>query len=249
MADQAFNLSYWEKQKTRLLSTLKNLGSVQDPIQSGRVIPDEQAISFGLGRRLKMAILFLDISGFSALPSESLNEQEVLLRVLNLFFSEIVKTAEDFGGTVEKNTGDGLMAYFEDTSAGSSLGSERAISAALTMFYVTANLINPILLKNNLLPLRFRIGIDYGWVTIAKLGAAKRFNSIVAIGTTANIACKMLAHADPEELIIGENVVASLPEQRRHWCKIKTVNSGWIYRKLNRPYPFYTYSGRWINVE
>ncbi|MBI3038010.1 adenylate/guanylate cyclase domain-containing protein [bacterium] len=117
MPNQAFNITYWQKQKTRILDTLKNLGSVQEPIQAGRVIPDEQALSIGLGRRLKMAVLFLDISGFSARPSEDLGEQDTLLRILNLFFSEMVRIAEDFGGTVEKNTGDGLMAYFEDTSS------------------------------------------------------------------------------------------------------------------------------------
>lgn len=249
MPNQPFNTAYWQKQKTRILETLKNLGSVQDPIQSGRVIPDEQALSIGLGRRLKMAVLFLDISGFSGRPSEDLAEQDILLRILNLFFSEMVKIAEDFGGTVEKNTGDGLMAYFEDIAAEGSTGPDRAVSAALTMFYATTNLINPILAKNNLFPLRFRIGIDYGYVTIAKLGAARRFNSVVAIGTAANIACKMLGTADPDEIIIGESVVAGLPDHRRQWCQIKTIKSGWIYRKFNRPYPFYTYKGRWTNVE
>jgi adenylate cyclase len=39
-----------------------------------------------------------------------------MLRVLNLYFSEMIKIAEEYGGTVEKNTGDGLMAYFEDNS-------------------------------------------------------------------------------------------------------------------------------------
>ena len=38
----------------------------------------------------------------------------MLLAALNLFFSELVKVAEDYGGTVEKNTGDGLMAYFDE---------------------------------------------------------------------------------------------------------------------------------------
>jgi len=249
MANQQFNITYWQKQKERILDSLKNLGNVPDPIQTGRVVPDEQGISIGLGRRLKLAVLFLDMTGFSARPSEELAEQEVLLRILNLFFSEMVRVAEDFGGTVEKNTGDGLMAYFEDNNAEGKSGCDRAISSALTMFYVTKNFINPILSKNSLLPIRFRIGIDYGWVTIAKLGAARRFNSIVAIGTAANIACKMLGHADPDEIVIGESVVANLPENRRGHCQLKTVKSGWIYRKINHPYPFYTYTSRWTNLE
>jgi len=40
-----------------------------------------------------------------------------MLRVLNLFFTEMIRIVEDYGGAVEKNTGDGLMAYFEDRAA------------------------------------------------------------------------------------------------------------------------------------
>jgi class 3 adenylate cyclase len=36
--------------------------------------------------------------------------------VLNLHCSEMTRVAEEYGGTVEKNTGDDLMAYFEDNS-------------------------------------------------------------------------------------------------------------------------------------
>jgi len=41
-------------------------------------------------------------------------EQDLMLRVLALFFSEMIRIAEEYGGVVEKNTGDGLMVYFSD---------------------------------------------------------------------------------------------------------------------------------------
>ena len=54
-----------------------------------------------------MAVLFLDISGFSVRKSETVEEQGMILKILNLFFTEMIRIAEEYGGTVEKNTGDG----------------------------------------------------------------------------------------------------------------------------------------------
>lgn len=88
-----------------------------------------------------MAVLFLDISGFSKRPSETEEEQGMLLRVLNLFFTEMIKIAEEYGGTVEKNTGDGLMAYFEDGAGNPpERGAKRAVACALTMMAANEHL-------------------------------------------------------------------------------------------------------------
>lgn len=148
-----------------------------------------------------MAIVFLDICDFSDRPSETLAEQELLLRVFNLFFTELIRIAEDYGGTVEKNTGDGLMAYFEEGGGDPPEDAcKRAVAAALTMFYAKDKLINPLLSNSNIQPIVFRMGVDYGPVTVADVGAARRFRSLVAIGTTANVASKMLNRAGPNEL-------------------------------------------------
>ncbi len=108
-------------------------------------------------------------------------------------------------------------------------------------------LINPVLTNSNILPIKFRIGIDHGYVTIAEVGAAKRFRSRLPIGTTANVASKMLATAGPDELIIGHNVYEMLPSNwQREFTVRRFAPSGWIYRLSGQPYPFHKYVGRWI---
>jgi class 3 adenylate cyclase len=95
---------------------------------------------------MPMAVMFLDICGFSGRPADTPADQDVLLRALNLFFTEMFRIAEDYGGTVEKNTGDGLMAYFEDqASDGRVSGCQRAVAAALTMMYTNTYGIGTIL--------------------------------------------------------------------------------------------------------
>jgi class 3 adenylate cyclase len=55
------------------------------PALVGRIVPDDEDLAIGSGRRLNVAVLFLDISGFSKRPSETEAEQTLLLKVLNLF--------------------------------------------------------------------------------------------------------------------------------------------------------------------
>lgn len=168
----------------------------------------------------------------------------MLLRVFDFFFTEMIRISEDYGGTVEKNTGDGLMAYFEDR--GAEPGVKRAVGCALTMMNTTAQLINPVLRTSGVQELEFRVGIDCGTVTVARIGAPKRFGSLVAIGTTANVACKMLDIAEAREILIGANAYQRLPADWQKWCQLKTQSTGWSYRLTGQPYPFYQYTGRWI---
>ena len=212
-------------------------------------MPEVDQLAYGTGRRLHMAVMFLDICGFSSRPAESHLEQNLLLNVLNLFFSEMTRIVEEYDGTVEKNTGDGLMAYFEDGSANSSeLGVKRAVSAALTMMHANGGLIGPILAQNQIQPIDFRITLDSGEVTVARLGAQRRFNARVAVGTTANIASKMLSFAGPNEILLGEKAKLELPfSWQVAWTEFGTFDSGWVYRTTQMPYPFYRYNGRWVS--
>lgn len=78
--------------------------------------------------------MFLDICKFSARPAWTEQAQQTLLQILSLFFTEMIKIVEDYGGFVEKNTGDGLMAYFVKEPNDETSAQQRAVSAALTMF-------------------------------------------------------------------------------------------------------------------
>ena len=236
---------YYESQIERIRESIKKLRA--ESILEGRVVPDTDDMVLGTGRHLKMAVMFIDISEFSSRLSEDAREQRLILDALTVFFTEMIRIAEDYGGTVEKNTGDGLMAYFEDLGGTPKiLGAKRAVSCALTMMYITEQIINLCLWSLKLEPISFRVAIDCGWVTISRLGAAKRFNTIVAIGTTANISSKMLSLAGPGEILIGERARNELPlSWQTQWTEKLNVETGWIYRESGAMYPFYKYTGRW----
>ena len=240
--------SYLETHVDRVIRLKDAIVARGNAVSTGRVVPDDDDLGIGTGRRLALAIMFLDISGFSSRPAEFATEQDMLLRMFNLFFTEMITIAEEYGGTVEKNTGDGLMAYFEDRAGDPPEGgAKRAVACALSMMEINSLLINPIIRASGLSDLQFRLGIDYGSVTIARVGAARRFGSAVAIGTTANVARKMLDIGGPGEILVGERAVSQLPpDWRLCWCQRSTDQTGWVYRISGRPYRFYWYTGRWV---
>lgn len=158
----------------------------------------------------------------------------------------MIRIVLDYGGTVEKNTGDGLMAYFTRNSASGVTSQQTAVAAALTMFSAATTIVNPLIQNAGLIPLDFRICLDHGPITIAQVGVARDFNGIVAIGTTANIASKMLAFADPNTILIGTKVYEGLPAfWQSEYVTFKTAETGWFYTDNNVPYAFWVYNGRW----
>lgn len=237
--------AYLLKQIARNLAAVEKIRE-RSQVTAGRVIPSSGDLPLHAGRRIEATVMFLDISKFSSRPSWTDTEQENNLRVLSLFFSEMIRIVLDYGGTVEKNTGDGLMAYFTRKSANDASAQQTAVAAALTMFSAAQTIVNPLIAKSGLAPLDFRICLDHGPITIAQVGVARDFNGIVAIGTTANIASKMLAFADPNTILIGTKVYEALPAYwQSNYATFKTAQTGWNYTDDNAPYVFWQYDGRW----
>jgi adenylate cyclase len=245
----ALDTSYWAAQKDRIEQLRKNIAS-RPKIGDGRVVPEDESLSIGDGRRLSMAVMYLDICEFSSRGMATLEDQDLMLRVLNLYFTEMIRIAEEYGGNVEKNTGDGLLIYFNDGEGmPTELGPKRAVACALTMFATTKHLINPIVVVSGVKQIDFRISIDYGQVTIARIGAPKRFNANTAIGNTANFASKMLRFAKAGEIVLGESAKHCLPfDWQIRWTTPVVEPTGWLNIEDNSPYILYRYIGRWSNL-
>jgi class 3 adenylate cyclase len=242
--------SYWNAQKVRV-EALRQKVSSGNSSADGRVVPDDNDLVIGAGRRLPLTILFTDISGFSNRTSLTAEQQEMNLRVFNLYFTEMIRIVEDYGGTVEKNTGDGLMAYFEDASeyGEENNSTKRALACALTMFAANEHLLSPIYQASKVSPIEFRASIEHGTITIAKLGAPRRFNANVAIGNAANFASKMLALIKANQIGLGSAAQVRLPDTwRKSWTTLSDVSTGWVFNATTTPYPLYLYTGRWSKL-
>jgi class 3 adenylate cyclase len=216
---------------------IQNVGDRTQSLPAGRTAPDLEQVAIGSGKHYTLSILFLDICGFSAWPSSDHAEQLTVLRVMNVFMAEMMNIARDFDGTFEKNTGDGLMAYFGTEAGDDKSAVKSCVEAAVAMHYVNDQLISPWLQHNGFRPIVFRTGIDHGEVTIGKVGVPGGLNSFVAIGSTANIACKIMRLIPNGGICIGNEVATRLPTLWSHWCAPISQRTGFVYKATGQMYP------------
>jgi adenylate cyclase len=198
----------------RTTSIQRRLSSVT----RGLTMPELERIPVGSGRQFELAIMFIDICGFTKLPNITYEDQKKILTVLNIFTGEMMHISRDYTGIFEKNTGDGLMAYFGTETRDPADSVRRAADAALVMDYVHYNHINPWLRANGYPTINFRIAIDYGPVTIARIGAPSGLSAFVAIGRTANTANRLMRLLPNGGIALGDHAAALLPEEWQATC-------------------------------
>ncbi|WP_147108952.1 adenylate/guanylate cyclase domain-containing protein [Tateyamaria sp. syn59] len=143
------------------------------------------------GKEAQLAVLFLDMRGFTARTDGQLPYDVVHL--LNRFFDEIVPPINAAGGTVDKYMGDGLMAVFETATAKASaraaLRAVEGIGAALAAF-------NARLAAEGSAPVAIGIGVHLGNVVLGEIGAAGQAPRTL-IGDTVNIASRLESETKP----------------------------------------------------
>jgi adenylate cyclase len=229
--------SYVERSIKRTEARIQSLRDRLNGITEGRIMPTSDQVAIGSGRRFDVSVLFLDICSFSARPNWTEHEQKAILVLMNTFMAEMMNVVHDFGGTFEKNTGDGLMAYFGESAKTAADRVKPAIEAAVVMHYLNEEIISPWLREQcGIAPVRFRVGIDTGPVTIGHVGNRGRDTSLVAIGATANIACKLMGLIQQGGICIGHNVYSALPADWNTTCT-PAGSSGFVYVATQQAYP------------
>jgi adenylate cyclase len=148
-------------------------------------------------RELTATVIFTDIVGFTRL-SEQMPPREIN-RILNQHFHRMADIVFQYGGTLDKYLGDGLMAVFgapmekEDDA-------ERAILAAKKMRKESQEMMNE---TGTGRLLDIRIGINTGRVVAGNIGSPNRVDYTV-IGLPVNVASRLESIAEPNQILIGE---------------------------------------------
>jgi class 3 adenylate cyclase/tetratricopeptide (TPR) repeat protein len=149
--------------------------------------------------RKQVTVLFADVSGSMDLAEQE--DPEEWRKIMQRFFSLLAETVTRFEGTVDKFTGDGIMAIFgapiahEDHAA-------RACYAALRMLDDVASYAGE-LCRAKGLNFSTRIGINSGEVVAGAIGAGE--GSYTAIGHTVGLAQRMEALAEPGKAYLTEH--------------------------------------------
>jgi len=140
------------------------------------------------GRKLKAAVLFSDIRGFTTLSYQLPPEQ--LVEQLNAYLHAMVEVILEAGGTIDKFIGDAIMAEFGfPISQGEKQDAMNAIRAALGMRKALAQLREEFISAGKL-PFFNGIGISFGEAIAGDIGSIRR-REYGIIGDTVNIASRV----------------------------------------------------------
>ena len=151
------------------------------------------------GERKQVTVMFCDAEGFSLL-SEKLGPEKVYA-IMDEVFETLIHKVNEFGGTVNKMTGDGVMALFGAPIALED-APQRAIRSALAIQREIARFSDRTKAETGA-PLRMRIGIHTGPVVVGSLGNDLRVE-FTAVGDTVNLASRMEGLAEPGTVYVTE---------------------------------------------
>lgn len=174
-----------------------------DHIPSGYTMPDREDMRMASAKKFKLGIVFIDINNFTEYTND--NDEYDVLFMLNIFVPEIMEIVRDYDGYFEKNTGDGILAYFgvgenyEDIT-------ETVLEYFATVKYALANHINPTLEDYNITPITISGGASIGKnVYISRIGKHS-LNRRTAVGTSANSASKLEDMAETNDYLVNEGI-------------------------------------------
>ncbi len=178
---------------------------VEAPVTRAEGIPYPYRIVMDVGiddaERKQVTVLFADVKGSMDLAEQ--HDPEEWRKIMQRFFSILTEAVERFEGTVDKFTGDGIMAVFGAPIAHED-HARRACYAALQMLDDVGDYAAE-LRRGEGLSFSVRIGINSGEVIAGAIGAGGSAGDYTAIGHTVGLAQRMEALAEPGKAYLTEH--------------------------------------------
>jgi adenylate cyclase len=170
------------------------------------ILRSPDAIKLG-GVRQMVTALFADIRNFTSLSENC--TPEVIVNLLNHYFSMVSEIIFRHGGTLDKYIGDGLLALFGAPYVGE-LDAVQAVRAAIEIQRAMVSF-NEKQFTQNLPQIAVGIGINTGQAIVGYIGSETRLD-YTAIGDTINTTSRLQNLAQPGQIVISENTMQVLDE-------------------------------------
>lgn len=151
------------------------------------------------GEQREVTVLFLDIVNFTGVSHRL--ESEDVYYFINEAMKLFVDVLQKYNGTVDKFTGDGLMALFGAPTAHEN-DPELAVRAGLEMLERLAPLQESVQATHDF-QLQARIGIHTGFAIAGQLGS-NIHQEYTVIGDTVNLASRLESASQPGTVLVSE---------------------------------------------
>ncbi len=179
---------------TKELSFDEKLAEIQKYLPKGlteKILSQRDRIE---GERKQVTVMFCDMEGFTHL-SEKLGPEEIYA-IMDKVYEILIHKVHEYEGTVNEMTGDGIMALFGAPIALED-APQRAIRSSLSIHREIAKFNEELKQeKDNIPPIKMRIGVHNGPVVVGTLGNDLRVD-FKAVGDTVNLASRMEGLAEP----------------------------------------------------
>jgi len=183
-------------------------------------------------QRRKITVFFSDIQDFS-ITTDAM-EPEELAQLLNEYFAEMIRIVFQFGGTVDKLMGDGLVALFgAPVAMEPSSGALRCIQMAVNMQQRLGLLNEQWKARGCAHTIKVRMGINTGLAIVGSFGSDAWAN-YTAVGSQINIAARLQQMAEPGQILISHSTYSLVAE------KISATRMGKTFLKGSH-YPIQVY--------
>ena len=193
--------------------------------------------------RVNMIVLYVDLVGSTDITL-SLPEEKVAI-IISSFAQEMAEVIRQHDGYVLKFVGDAVIGYFI-AEALPLLAADNAVNCAKTMVTLVEKGLNPILNQYDYPELKIKIGMDYGKNIIVRYGSDKEKSHVDILGPAMNIASKIQHVAEPNQILIGEDVYTRIhPSLQKSFETVVWTKTKWKYhdRETGKLYPVYAYVG------
>jgi len=150
--------------------------------------------------RREITALFCDLRGFTGFSESS--DPEDVMALLRDYHAAIGQIIIEYGGTLERFAGDGVMVIFNDPVPVENPALQ-AVLMALDMRTAIGGMIET--WRDLGHDLGFGIGIAHGFATLGTIGFEGRFD-YAAIGTVSNVASRLCDEARPGQILISPRV-------------------------------------------
>lgn len=191
------------RMQVRELERHKELSRYLSPRIVERILKDGTQFGKRLERKF-MTVVFSDIRNFSAI-TDSLEPEEII-RLLNRYHCEMIDIIHEYGGTLNKIMGDGLVIFFGDP-VDIDDHADRAVQMAIKMQKSISRMREQWQAFGH--DLAVGIGINTGYMTVGNIGSDSH-KEYTVIGNQVNIAARLEQMAAPGQILVTQRTLAHL---------------------------------------